>query len=127
MMRGSGSDGPRTWWCALGVGWALNAAAASPGTLIDPTRPPGYVEPAAAAQAVAETALVKSWSVSMIRVGERRRFAIVNGELVREGDKIGEARVLEIRPRGVQLERHGKRFRIMFSVADVKKKIGSRK
>jgi len=125
-MRGSGSDSLRLWLGMLSLGCALNALAESPGALVDPTRPPGYVEPAVAAQVAAERSAVQTWSVSMIRVGAHQRFAIVNGELVREGDELGAARVVRIGPRGVQLEQHGKRYEVAMAVADVKKKIGSR-
>jgi len=126
-MRGSVSDRLRPWLWLLGLGLALNSRAEVGGALIDPTRPPGYVEPAMAARIAAESSAVQAWSVSMIRVGAERPFAIVNGELVHEGDRLGQARVVRIGARTVQLERNGARFRITISVADVKKKTGSSK
>jgi len=104
----------------FGLGCAFGAPAQTEAVLVDPTRPPGYVEPAIAAQVAAEQSEVRTWSVSMIRVGARQRLAIVNGELVREGDQIGGVRVLKIEPRTVQLERRGKRYEVAMTVAGVK-------
>jgi hypothetical protein len=43
--------------------------------------------------------------VKAILVSEGRRFAMINGHMVAEGDYIGGERVLEIRPRAVVLGR----------------------
>ena len=39
-----------------------------------------------------------------------RRFAILDGQRVVEGDRIGEAVVAEISPHGVVLDLHGERI-----------------
>lgn len=69
--------------------------------LPDPTRPAQY-QSAAVVQDL-PTELV-DWRVTAIRISEQDRSAIVNGTIVRVGDSIGPARVLEIQPVQVILD-----------------------
>jgi MSHA biogenesis protein MshK len=47
------------------------------------------------------------WTLSSTLVGPERRIAIINGDPVREGDRIGGARVLQIRASEVRLQTPG--------------------
>lgn len=71
--------------------------------LPDPTRPATYivdnVQPV-----FFEDINVKeriNWKLSAIRISDKDRTAILNGKLVRAGDDIGPAKVLEINPLSV--------------------------
>jgi len=83
---------------------ALVAAAAAgrvfAGELRDPMRPSG-------APAAARAAPVYSLKLEGVIAGEKR-VAIVNGRLVRAGDSIAGARILEVFANGVRFERGGK-------------------
>lgn len=83
---------------------------AAPGaaTLPDPTRPPDYsantfyVEPAQKEDV--------DFNLTAVRIDEDRRSVIINGELLRVGDKIGSAELLEIHPAHVILDYDNKRM-----------------
>ena len=72
------------------------------GELRDPMRPAGAA-PAPVVRAAAPRAL----KLEGVIAGEKR-VAIVNGRLVREGDVIAGARILEVFVQGVRFERAGK-------------------
>lgn len=70
--------------------------------LPDPTRPADYVpEPVVTRQAPEYS---MNWTVSAIRISADESTAIVNGRLVREGERIGEATIVAISPGAVMLE-----------------------
>jgi hypothetical protein len=73
------------------------------GDLQDPMRPSG----ASAAPAAPRAAAVSSLKLEGVIAGEQR-VAIINGRLVRAGDIIAGARILEIFAHGVRYERAGK-------------------
>jgi len=64
------------------------------GELIDPTRPPlvGKARPSDGGAGSR-----RGWTLESTLVAERRRVALINGELVSEGDSVDGARVIEIR------------------------------
>lgn len=78
----------------LAVTWMLIALFAGQPTLAealrDPTRPPQPQTPAATAQAPLDM------SLDSILTSDDRRVAVINGQAVREGDHIGNARVQRI-------------------------------
>jgi len=80
-------------------------SAAVPGraeALPDPTRPPSFRSgPPAIVELPREQV---EWKLSAIRTGEKDRTAIVNDRLVREGDSIGQAKVVSILADKVILE-----------------------
>lgn len=86
---------------------AIIAAAAAGrvlgGELHDPMRPSG--SPAAAA--APRPATVSSLKLEGVIAGEQR-VAIINGRLVRAGDTVAGARILEVFAQGVRYERAGK-------------------
>lgn len=66
--------------------------------LQDPTRPTSY-------RAVGKKQQLKLESVL---VSPSRRVAVINGQVVGEGDKIGSAKVIQIRKEGVKISNNGK-------------------
>lgn len=62
--------------------------------LIDPTRPPRGAETPPPTR---EAATRSGWTLESTLVAPDRRVAVINGELVTEGESIGGARVVEIR------------------------------
>ena len=71
------------------------------GELIDPTRPPlvGKASPPDGG-----TGSRRGWTLESTLVAARRRVALINGELVSEGDSVDGARVIEIRELDVVLQ-----------------------
>jgi MSHA biogenesis protein MshK len=91
--------------------------------LPDPTRPVNYSE--ALPQVIEVHELPKElidWRVTAIRIKDRDRSAIVNGQLVRVGDQIGTAKILEINPAAVVLDYEKKQVyvRLFSDVVDKK-------
>ena len=66
----------------------------------DPTRPPNFSELASNA---AQDSSAPAWQLSSILVSPQRSIAIINGKTVKQGDRIGNARVLKIQTTGVIL------------------------
>jgi len=85
---------------------ACGAAAAQDG-LGDPTRP----TPLRAAAPV-EAAAAPQWRLQSTLVAAQRRVAVINGRTVREGETVDGARLVEVRPDGVSLERAGRTFEL---------------
>lgn len=74
--------------------------------LPDPTKPADYfIAPEIIEVNELPDELV-DWNLSAIRINDKNddRSAIINGRLVRAGDEIGSARVLEIRSTSVMLD-----------------------
>ena len=91
--------------------------------LPDPTRPANYSE--APPEIIEVYELPKElidWRVTAIRITDRDRSAIVNGQLVRVGDQIGPAKILEINPAAVVLDYEKKQVyvRLFSDVVDKK-------
>ncbi|MCP5149359.1 MAG: MSHA biogenesis protein MshK [Ectothiorhodospiraceae bacterium] len=74
--------------------------------LDDPTRPV-VPAPAPAPTAVAEPTV--AWQLTMVRVSRGDRIAVIDGTVVREGDRIGDAVVTRIDSVSVTLEHGGNR------------------
>ena len=97
------------------TGHALLAFLAVSGTaaatvLPDPTRPPEYRP-----QSLASRQLPKElvdWKVTAIRIAGEDRSAIINGNIVREGDSVGAARILEIQPVAVVLDYENRKLEV---------------
>ena len=87
----------------------LLAGVARGGDLRDPMRPAG-------APAAARPAPVYSLKLEGVIAGARR-VAIINGRLVRVGDTVAGARILEVFADGVRYERAGKVQTLMLPVA----------
>lgn len=78
---------------------SLLAAAELP----DPTRPADYSDAPLVVEMTELPGELINWNVTAIRISGDYRSAIVNGHLVREGDSIGMAEILEIKPVSVSL------------------------
>ena len=82
-------------------------------TLADPTRPYS-VSRSPAGRVVTE------FSVTAIFRSELRQVAVVNGVVVQAGDRLRDARILEILPDGVRYERQGRQFTIRVAALAMK-------
>src|SRR3990172_4296758 len=77
--------------------------------LKDPTRPPDYLlvkpgtVPAAGIQA-GGAASASGFVLMSTMISGARRAAVINGELVRKGDKLGDMKVVDIEPYKVLLK-----------------------
>ncbi len=74
--------------------------------LPDPTRPATYVVKNLEPIIFEETNVKQNinWKLSAIRISDNDRTAILNGQLVRAGDDIGPAKVMEINPLSVVID-----------------------
>lgn len=93
---------------ALGLALGLALSLAWPGAqaqaLDDPTRPPAALwAPASAAPVVAARPQLQSVLISTRPGG--RRLAVIDGQVVRVGSKVGDAVVMEIHDTSVLLRR----------------------
>ena len=105
------------------IGLTLGSfAAALPGvanTMVDPTRPAEYLS-----ETVIDSDLQSGeaeWRLSVIRIVSGRGTAVLNGKLVRPGDKLGKAQIVEINPGAVVLDQDGRRFVVELLRLGVKK------
>jgi sRNA-binding protein len=94
--------------CMLGAAHSLCA-----GSLADPTRP-FSVSRSPAGRVVSE------FSVTAIFRSEQRQVAVVNGVVVQAGDRLRDARILEVLPDGVRYERQGRQFTIRVASLAIK-------
>jgi hypothetical protein len=83
----------------------LVAGAVVAGPLADPTQPYN-VKRTPGARVVTE------YSVSAVFTSAERRVAIVNGKVVRAGDRLGDVQIIEVLADGVRYERHGRQYTI---------------
>lgn len=74
--------------------------------LSDPTRRPD------APSAGPATSAVSGWALQSTRITPRGRSAIINGETVTEGARVGGARVRRIEHARVELDKDGRRFTV---------------
>ncbi|MGH8221009.1 MAG: hypothetical protein ACREUT_20950 [Steroidobacteraceae bacterium] len=98
---------PRACLAAALIAGAAGARAGE--RLVDPTRPPS------AAAAVTSDAL----HVEAVILREGSRIAIVDGRIVRAGDRLGDTRIEEVTAEGVRYFRHGRSGFARLTVATV--------
>lgn len=84
--------------------------------LSDPTRPPSTPDPRHA------PAARPHWRVTSVMIAPARRVAVVNGRLVRVGDRVGGARVIAVLPEGVRLQRGGREFTVGVLPGSIKRR-----
>ena len=74
--------------------------------LPDPTRPADFMAENTEPVFIEEidTTDKINWKVTAIRISDKDRSAIVNGKLVRAGDNVGPAKILEIKPLSVVID-----------------------
>ena len=92
--------------------WSLPLMAMSNEELPDPTRPATFVDTNLEPSIFVETDVKEkiNWKLSAIRISAEDRTAIVNGKLVRVGDAIGTAKVLEINPLSVVIDHEDRKL-----------------
>ena len=88
--------------------------------LPDPTRPYQYNTAVEIDYSVEED---RDWRLSGIRFEQVERFAIINNKLVREGDKVDGAEVLEIKPDNVVLSYDNKHLELKLHLTGIKKPV----
>lgn len=80
--------------------------------LPDPTRPATFIdqdlEPAVYEEPLLNEKI--SWKLSAIRISDKDKTAILNGKLVRAGDNINSAKVLEINPMSVVIDHEDRKL-----------------
>ncbi|MCF6283481.1 MAG: general secretion pathway protein GspB [Candidatus Polarisedimenticolaceae bacterium] len=81
----------------------------------DPTRPPraGKEQQIESAEKVAVAATKKIWSLESVLIAQKRQIAVINGEIVKRGDRVNGARVVSIKKSGVTLYKKGKYFKLL--------------
>jgi len=101
------------------------ATAATPTALFpdDPMRPP-------ATKAMSSTAPSgtrqrrEALQLNAVRITDQQRSAIINGQRVAEGERVGTARVVSIESASVTLERTGSRFTLNLLPSTFKRPTG---
>jgi len=93
--------------------------------LSDPTRPATYLVEDAEPIFIEEFALVSkekiNWKLSAVRISEKDKTAIINGKLVRVGDEVSNAKVLEIKLRSVVIDHEDHKLIVRLFKNQVKK------
>lgn len=106
----------------MGLWSALMGPSALAGELSDPTRPPNR-QPVRVQKAPVTGP--SDWRLTMIRISPRERVAVVNGRVVRPGDRIKGARVVAVGPEAVVLESDGRRHRVGLVGRSVKRRVAA--
>lgn len=88
-------------------------------TLNDPTRPPG-VSFQLKSSVVPKKYL---WRLNSTLIASSRKSARINGKLVRQGDSVNGARIIDIQAWDVTLKRNNKTFKIYMFNKKVHKRI----
>ena len=104
--------------CRLMQGLFLGVLLLTPqiGAAGDPTRPPGLrVNPPAAG------AVAKAPRLTSIVISPTHRHAVIDGNFVRVGDRVGTARVVDIELQGVHLQGSGDAFTLRLTKHRVKR------
>jgi len=91
-------------------------------TLPDPTQPYQYGELIQIEQAL--DAKVQ-WRLSGVRINADKRSAILNGKLVKEGEKLNGAVVTEIKPAQVTLQQDDKRLVVRLLISSIKRPVST--
>lgn len=92
-------------------------------TLPDPTRPADFFSRSVIQEERPQELI--NWHVTAIRTSTAGRSAIVNGKLVKVGDEIGSATVLEITSKSVVLDYLRKQLEINLIPRGIEKKPSS--
>jgi len=104
-MRGGSVFKPVIFLMALAA-----TCAAAPVHAIDPTRPPaGRIN----TEATSESATVLR--LQAIMVTPKNAHVVINGKRLKVGDRLGDIRILAIRPHSILIDRQGKREELRLS------------
>ncbi len=85
--------------------------------LIDPTRPPYY----RAVDSGLLQRIQSQYTLNSLIYGTQRQVAIINGQSVSLGGRVGQATVMDISKTGVTLMVQGNKFKLELAVKKVKK------
>lgn len=85
----------------------------------DPTRPIDYKP---ATRAVGN---VSGLTLQSLLIAQQRKHAVINGQRVKEGDRVSGAKVLQITAEGVVVEHSGKRRTLKLNTVDIKRARGN--
>lgn len=107
------------------LGMALAFAADAPGGLVDPTRPADYA--GAAAQTRPLTDELAELRLNAIRISGAGNSAVLNGRIVRAGENLGRARVVDVRPGVVIVELDHRQTELRLAGPEFKKPTTQRK
>jgi len=99
--------------------WTGHGLAAA---LPDPTRPYQYGAQVLIEQAPGEKV---QWRLSGVRINENKRSAILNGKLVKEGDKLDGALVMKINPTEVTLQADDKTLVVRMLLSNIKQPVST--
>lgn len=80
--------------------------------LEDPTRPSGFNAPTAEAPKPQA-----NFSLDSIMIGDGKRLAVINGQMVREGQSLEQARVVKVTPDRVVLSVNGQQRVLRWNTA----------
>lgn len=100
---------------ALGVSSAGQAALAQP--LADPTRPPQTGDSSAEVVSIARSRL------QSVLISPGRKLAVIDGQTVRLGGRVGDATLVDISETQVVLQRHGESQTLKLHPAAEKKPV----
>lgn len=103
----------------MGALAVMAAIAAENGAMTDPTRPMDYMPASALSQPLPEELM--DWRLTAVRIGKDGGSAVLNGRIVREGDQVGRARVVEIKPGIVVVDFERKRLEVRLFTGGVHK------
>jgi MSHA biogenesis protein MshK len=110
--------------CCL-LWWTITAAAFAQEILPDPTRLPTELS-APVSNAIASSGPVIASPVHQLQsviISSARRAAIINGQLIKLGDPVGDAVLLEVNEGNVVLQNaHGKQVLTLFPGVEIRKK-----
>lgn len=103
------------------------AADASPASLPDPTRPADYgsTPPMTQQPSTRNETSQPDWNLTAIRISDTRRIAIINDQLVREGQRVDGAEVVSITPETVVLNYKRKEHQVRLVPHTVKHAVKS--
>lgn len=94
--------------CVLGAAGLLQA-----GSLADPMRPYSVAR-------APQGKVISEFSVTAVFRSDERQVAIVNGKVVKVGDRLADIRIVQILPDGVRYERGGRLVTIHIASQTVK-------
>jgi MSHA biogenesis protein MshK len=88
--------------------------------LSDPMRPPSEAAIADTTKA-SKRKVSQVYHLSAIRITKDQRSAMINGKIVKTGERIGDARLVEITANHVTLELEGRRITLSLLPVKIKK------
>lgn len=92
--------------------------------LTDPTRPQDLTPEKLQSMGVILEPAEPTYTLQYVLHSERRKFAVINGKRVQEGDQIDAARVLQIRSGSVYIRVPGEVRELKLGYTDIKREQG---